>query len=103
MSPESPIELLLPDRGLWFLTHEGRPLRHSGKIQIRSILSTVELRFCSLLIKTDRWRTIGRMLAAERRRLLAESVRAPGVVSVPEMAESLRTTERTLRGDMTAR
>src|SRR5260370_2765527 len=102
MSPESPIELLLPDRGLWFLTHEGRPLRHSGKIQIRSILSTVELRFCSLLIKTDRWRTIGRMLAAERRRLIAESVRARGGVSVAEMAEWLATTEITSRRDLHA-
>jgi DeoR/GlpR family transcriptional regulator of sugar metabolism len=42
------------------------------------------------------------MLAAERRRLIGESVRARGVVSVAEMAETLGTTEITLRRDLHA-
>jgi DeoR/GlpR family transcriptional regulator of sugar metabolism len=42
------------------------------------------------------------MLAAERRRLIAESVRARGVVSVAEMADALGTTEITLRRDLHA-
>ncbi len=40
------------------------------------------------------------MLAAERRRLIAESIRARGVVSVAEMAQNLGTTEITLRRDL---
>ncbi len=40
------------------------------------------------------------MLAAERRRLIAESIRSRGVVSVAEMASSLGTTEITLRRDL---
>src|SRR3977135_1883982 len=40
------------------------------------------------------------MLAVERRRLIAESVRSRGVVSVAEMAETLGTTEITLRRDL---
>jgi DeoR/GlpR family transcriptional regulator of sugar metabolism len=40
------------------------------------------------------------MLAAERRRRIAESVRSRGVVSVAEMAEALGTTEITLRRDL---
>src|SRR5260370_5415833 len=40
------------------------------------------------------------MLAAERRRRIAESVRSRGVVSVAEMAEVLGTTEITLRRDL---
>lgn len=42
------------------------------------------------------------MLAIERRRLIAESIRARGVVSVAEMAETLGTTEITLRRDLRA-
>lgn len=42
------------------------------------------------------------MLAVERRRLIAESIRTRGVVSVAEMAESLGTTEITLRRDLRA-
>jgi DeoR/GlpR family transcriptional regulator of sugar metabolism len=44
----------------------------------------------------------GEMLAAERRRLIAESVRTRGVVSVAEMAEALGTTEITVRRDLHA-
>src|SRR5216684_2186810 len=40
------------------------------------------------------------MLAAERRRRIAESVRSRGVISVAEMAEVLGTTEITLRRDL---
>src|SRR5438045_4828951 len=40
------------------------------------------------------------MLAAERRRLIAESIRSKGVVSVAEMAMGLGTTEITLRRDL---
>src|SRR5437879_13314979 len=40
------------------------------------------------------------MLAVERRRLIAESIRSRGVVSVAEMAEALGTTEITLRRDL---
>jgi len=40
------------------------------------------------------------MLAAERRRLIAESIRSKGVVSVAEMADALGTTEITLRRDL---
>ena len=40
------------------------------------------------------------MLAVERRRLIAESIRARGVVSVAEMAHTLGTTEITLRRDL---
>jgi len=40
------------------------------------------------------------MLAAERRRLIAESIRTRGVVSVAEMAHALGTTEITLRRDL---
>lgn len=57
---------------------------------------------CSLLIENDRYGTIPRMLAVERRRLIAESVRSRGVVSVAEMAETLGTTEITLRRDLRA-
>ena len=57
---------------------------------------------CSLLIGNDRYGTIPRMLAVERRRLIAESVRSRGVVSVAEMAETLGTTEITLRRDLRA-
>src|SRR5207244_645679 len=67
---------------------------------IRSILSIGKFRFCSLLIENDRYATIPRMLAVERRRLIAESVRSRGVVSVAEMAEALGTTEITLRRDL---
>ena len=42
------------------------------------------------------------MLAVERRRLIAESIRSRGVVSVAEMAEVLGTTEITLRRDLRA-
>src|SRR5258708_18108149 len=42
------------------------------------------------------------MLAAERRRRIAESVRSRGVISVAEMAEVLGTTEITLRRDLHA-
>src|SRR5438270_11875045 len=40
------------------------------------------------------------MLAAERRRHIAESIRTRGVVSVAEMAQSLGTTEITVRRDL---
>lgn len=40
------------------------------------------------------------MLAAERRRLIAESIRSRGVVSVAEMADALGTTEITVRRDL---
>ncbi len=40
------------------------------------------------------------MLAAERRRLIGESIRSRGVVSVAEMAQALGTTEITLRRDL---
>ena len=40
------------------------------------------------------------MLAVERRRLIAESIRSRGVVSVAEMAQALGTTEITLRRDL---
>jgi DeoR/GlpR family transcriptional regulator of sugar metabolism len=40
------------------------------------------------------------MLAAERRRRIAESLRSRGVVSVTEMAETLGTSEITLRRDL---
>src|SRR6266581_5710660 len=40
------------------------------------------------------------MLAAERRRLIAESIRSKGVVSVAQMADALGTTEITIRRDM---
>jgi DeoR/GlpR family transcriptional regulator of sugar metabolism len=40
------------------------------------------------------------MLAAERRRLIGESIRSRGVVSVAEMAHALGTTEITLRRDL---
>jgi DeoR/GlpR family transcriptional regulator of sugar metabolism len=40
------------------------------------------------------------MLAVERRRLIAESIRSRGVVSVAEMAAALGTTEITLRRDL---
>lgn len=56
----------------------------------------------SLLLKSDQWRTIGRMLAVERRRLIAETLRTRGVVSVAEMAERLQTTEITVRRDLRA-
>src|SRR3982074_1683736 len=42
------------------------------------------------------------MLAIERRRLIAESIRSRGVVSVAEMADALGTTEITLRRDLRA-
>ena len=42
------------------------------------------------------------MLAIERRRLISESIRSRGVVSVAEMAASLGTTEITLRRDLRA-
>ena len=42
------------------------------------------------------------MLAVERRRVIAESIRSRGVVSVAEMAETLGTTEITLRRDLRA-
>ncbi|GAC1645249.1 MAG: DeoR/GlpR family DNA-binding transcription regulator [Candidatus Dormibacteraceae bacterium] len=42
------------------------------------------------------------MLAIERRRLISESIRARGAVSVAEMAASLGTTEITLRRDLRA-
>src|SRR3979490_2169577 len=74
----------------------------NGKIQIRSSLSISQFRFCSLLIGNDRCATIPRMLAVERRRLIAESIRSRGVVSVAEMAELLGTTEITLRRDLRA-
>lgn len=40
------------------------------------------------------------MLAAERRRLIADTIRSRGVVSVAEMAQALGTTEITLRRDL---
>src|SRR5713101_4827940 len=40
------------------------------------------------------------MLAAQRRRLIAERIRSKGVVSVAEMADVLDTTEITLRRDL---
>src|SRR5712664_2722835 len=42
------------------------------------------------------------MLAVERRRLIADTIRSRGVVSVAEMAEALGTTEITLRRDLRA-
>lgn len=42
------------------------------------------------------------MLAVERRRLIAESIRSRGVVSVAEMARELGTTEITMRRDLGA-
>jgi DeoR/GlpR family transcriptional regulator of sugar metabolism len=54
------------------------------------------------LIEFDRWRTIARMLAVERRRLIAENLRSRGVVSVAEMAGLLNTTEITVRRDLRA-
>jgi DeoR/GlpR family transcriptional regulator of sugar metabolism len=42
------------------------------------------------------------MLAAERRRLIAETIRSRGVVSVAEMASALGTTEITLRRDLSS-
>jgi DeoR/GlpR family transcriptional regulator of sugar metabolism len=40
------------------------------------------------------------MLAAERRLLIAERVRARGVVSIAEISELLRTSEITVRRDL---
>jgi DeoR/GlpR family transcriptional regulator of sugar metabolism len=40
------------------------------------------------------------MLAAERRRMIADTIRSRGVVSVAEMAQTLGTTEITLRRDL---
>src|ERR1051326_7551465 len=40
------------------------------------------------------------MLAAERRRLISESIRSRGVVSVAEMAEALGPPEITVRRDL---
>src|SRR5579859_4617586 len=40
------------------------------------------------------------MLAAERRRVIAETIRSRGVVTVAEMALALGTTEITLRRDL---
>jgi DeoR/GlpR family transcriptional regulator of sugar metabolism len=40
------------------------------------------------------------MLAAERRRLISESIRSKGVVSVAQMADALGTTEITVRRDL---
>lgn len=57
---------------------------------------------CAFLLECDRKRTILEMLAAERRRLIAHTLRARGVVSVAEMADALRTTEITLRRDLRA-
>ena len=42
------------------------------------------------------------MLAVERRRLIADNLRVRGVVSVGEMAETLRTSEITVRRDLRA-
>jgi DeoR/GlpR family transcriptional regulator of sugar metabolism len=54
------------------------------------------------LLEIDQSRTILGMLAIERRRLIAESIRSRGVVSVAEMADALGTTEITLRRDLRA-
>jgi DeoR/GlpR family transcriptional regulator of sugar metabolism len=54
------------------------------------------------LLEIDRSSTILPMLAVERRRVIAESIRSRGVVSVAEMAERLGTTEITLRRDLRA-
>ena len=54
------------------------------------------------MIEIDRRRTIARMLAVERKRLIAENLRQRGVISVAEMAEVLGTTEITVRRDMRA-
>src|SRR5439155_6200367 len=56
----------------------------------------------SLLLAFDRCRTIRTMLAVERRRLIAETLRSRGVVSVGQMAETLGTTEITVRRDLRA-
>jgi DeoR/GlpR family transcriptional regulator of sugar metabolism len=65
-------------------------------------LSTDTFLFWSLLLEIDQSRTILRMLAIERRRLISERIRSRGVVSVAEMAASLGTTEITLRRDLRA-
>ena len=56
----------------------------------------------SVLIVLDRCRTIARVLAVERKRLIAENLRQRGVISVAEMAEVLGTTEITVRRDLRA-
>jgi len=52
------------------------------------------------LLEHDRFVIIGGMLAFERRRRIAETIRSRGVVSVIEMAETLGTSEITLRRDL---
>jgi DeoR/GlpR family transcriptional regulator of sugar metabolism len=58
--------------------------------------------FCTILFESHRSGTISPMLAVERRRRIAESIRSRGVVSVTEMAEALGTSEITLRRDLKA-
>ena len=53
-----------------------------------------------LLVKEKELTHARDALAAERRRLIAESIRSRGVVSVAEMAMALGTTEITLRRDL---
>jgi DeoR/GlpR family transcriptional regulator of sugar metabolism len=55
------------------------------------------VRSCSVI---DHPLPFRRMLAAERRRRIAESIRSRGVVSVTEMAEALGASEITLRRDL---
>src|SRR5215469_7048638 len=61
------------------------------------ILSTVDVRSCSVVDHPLPFRP---MLAAERRRRIAESIRSRGVVSVTEMAEALGASEITVRRDL---
>jgi DeoR/GlpR family transcriptional regulator of sugar metabolism len=58
------------------------------------------LRFWSVLLENDRESTIWRMLAAERRRRIADTVRAQGAASVAELATALDTSEITVRRDL---
>jgi DeoR/GlpR family transcriptional regulator of sugar metabolism len=55
---------------------------------------------CSILFGCRSSVTISPMLAAERRKRIAESIRSRGVVSVTEMAEALGASEITLRRDL---
>src|SRR5215472_2575639 len=54
-----------------------------------------------MLLDSDRWATISPpMLAAERRRRIAEAVRSRGAVAVADLAVELDTSEMTVRRDL---
>src|SRR4029077_5183737 len=86
------------------LRGESAPTRGCRLLQPRTITDSVNFvnRAVSLLIESDRSRTIARMLAVERRRRIAENLRTRGVISVADMATMLGTTEITVRRDMRA-